>query len=94
MIISKSAVVFGKGDILITPAVGLQSGYGKIIFNELEKPTKIGTKFKDLNADNYPNPIELVFEKIESIDALIEALTLCKKDMIKFQKEKENKNGE
>ena len=86
MIINKSIIVFGKGDILITPAVGMQSGYGKILFNELEKPTKIGAEFKDLDAGNYADPIELIFEKTESIDVLIKSLEICKENMIQHQK--------
>lgn len=92
MILNKTIIVFGKGNILVSPMVGMETGIGKILFDELEKPVKIGTKFKNLNIDNLPHPVEFVFEKTESIDALIEGLMLCKKDMIKFQK-KENKNG-
>ena len=86
MILNKTIIVFGKGNILVSPMVGMETGIGKILFDELEKPVKIGTKFKNLNIDNLPHPVEFVFEKTESIDALIEGLMLCKKDMIKFQK--------
>lgn len=84
MILHKTVVIF-RGDTVISPAVGLTTGYGKIMFDELEKPVKIGSNI-DVRGENLPHPIELIFEKKESVDALIKQLKVMKKDMIKFEK--------
>lgn len=91
MVLNKSIIIFGDGKILITSAIGTNTGTGKIFFDELEEPMEIGTKIKNLNTKELPHPIEFIFEKTESIDALIEALNNCKENMINFKKE--NKNG-
>lgn len=89
MIINKTIIVF-RGDILITPAIGLETGRGKIILNEMEEPVKIGTQMKDILVDKLPNPIEFIFEDEKSIDVLIKSLETCKENMINFKKENNN----
>ena len=84
MILNKTVVVF-RGDTIISPAVGLTTGNGKIMLDELEKPVKIGSNI-DVRRENLPHPVELIFEKKESVDALIKQLKEKKKDMIKFEK--------
>ena len=86
MILNKSIVVFGKGDIMITSAIGMTSGYGKILLDELGESREIGSQISSESLENYPHLVELVFEKTESIDVLIQSLKRCKQDMIKFQK--------
>lgn len=39
MILHKTVIVF-RGDTIISPAVGLTTGNGKIMLDELEKPVK------------------------------------------------------
>ena len=84
MILNKTIIVF-RGDVIISPAVGLKTGMGKIKFDELEEPVKIGSRI-DVRDENLPHPVELIFEKKESVDALIRQLKVVKKDMIKFEK--------
>lgn len=86
MILNKSAIIFGRGDVLITSAIGVESGAGKILFDELEKSVKIGTSIKNISVANSPHPVELIFEDVESIDVLIKSLKTCKKEMINHQK--------
>ena len=84
MILHKTVIIF-RGDTIISPAVGLTTGSGKIMLDELEKPVKIGS-IVDVRGENLPHPVELIFEKKESVDALIKQLKVVKKDMIKFEK--------
>ncbi len=84
MILNKTVIIF-RGDTVISPAVGLKTGNGKIMLDELEKPVKIGSRI-DLRGEDLPHPVELIFEKKESVDALIKQLKVVKKDMIKFEK--------
>lgn len=84
MILNKTVMVF-RGDIVISPAVGLKTGNGKIMLDELEKPVKIGSPV-DVRDEDLPHPVELIFEKKESVDALIRQLKVVKRDMIKFEK--------
>lgn len=94
MILNKSMIIFGKGDVVMTSAVGEETGTGKIFFDELEKPVKIGTKLKNFKVEDAPHPIEFIFEEIKSIDVLIETLESCKKGMIKHQKAKKGEKNE
>lgn len=84
MILNKTVIIF-KGDTVISPAVGLKTGNGKIMLDELERPVKIGSRV-DVRGEDLPHPVELIFEKKESVDALIKQLKVMKKDMIKFEK--------
>lgn len=86
MIINKSIVILGKGDVGITAAIGINSGHGKIMFDQLEEPKEIGSQLPLGTTDDYLHPVELVFENEKSIDVLIKALKTCKKDMINFKK--------
>ena len=52
-------------------------------------------KERNVRGENLPHPVELIFEKKESVDALIKQLKVMKKDMIKFEKgELKDEQGE
>lgn len=91
MIFNKTIILFGKGDVVMTSAIGEETGNGKIFFNELKTPVKIGSRLKNLKVEETPNPIEFIFEDIKSIDVLIKTLEICKNSMIKYQKKKGGK---
>lgn len=84
----RTEMIFGSGDIGLNSVVEIYSNDNKIgiIIFYNQEPRTIGSP-GDINADTKINiddfPVVMKFDKIESVDTLIEVLTVVKNDMSK-----------
>lgn len=84
---ARTFVCFGSGSIVIARAED-DIGQHMVFLGDSGKTHEIGLDYGDYSSNEMLSEVVLGFNKVESIDVLIEALQQAKADMLSFKERK------